>query len=100
MIPLPVLAEVQHRHDVLVPEPQGPPDGILDQRELPGIVGQRRGQDGHGEERVEEPVPDLVGRSRRAVAELFEHLVPAGDQGVALPGRRFDSLVPRSLHAG
>ena len=100
MIPPPLLGEVQHGHDVLVPEPQGPPDGILDQRELPGIVGQSRGQDGHGEGRVEERVPDLVGGSRRAVAELFEHLVPAGDDRAALRGRRFDSsLVPRSVHA-
>src|SRR5438128_198875 len=81
--------------------PDRPPDGILDERELRGIVGQRRGQDGHGEEVAEERVPGLVRRPRRAVAELLQHLVPAGDEGVALPRRGFDSsVVSRSLHAG
>ena len=101
VIPLRLLSEVQHRHDVVVPEPDRPPDGILDERELRGIVGQRRGQDGHGEEVAEERVPGLVRRPRRAVAELLQHLVPAGDEGVALPRRGFDSsVVSRSLHAG
>src|SRR5437762_3557851 len=101
VIPLRLLSEVQHRHDVVVPEPDRPPDGILDERELRGIVGQRRGEDGHGEEVAEERVSGLVRRPRRAVAELLQHLVPAGAAGVALPRRGFDSsVVSRSLQIG
>ena len=77
VVALRLLAEVEDRHDVLVPESERLPDGVLDARELPGIVGQRRGQDRDGQDGVDERMPDLVRRPRRAVAELLQHLVLA-----------------------